>query len=209
MIYLDLTVLTEDPNRREDPQYTARRAKVRIDSVTGPFTEVEQSTSQRQLRPFSWYMGSRADINAFRAFLAERKGRLVPFWIPTWHHDLSLNAEALIATSEIVVDNINYTRHQFNDTETWRRHLAFIKIGSGVQFIKRIDGAIESTATEALTLNSALGEGLVPGDWMLSFLTLCRLETDDITLHWHSPTIAEAVFNVIELPNEMIPEPIA
>jgi hypothetical protein len=95
--YLGLTVLTEDPNRRDQPTHTADRSKVRIDSVTGPFTETEKAKAQKQKRPFSWYMETRAEIDLFRAFRAERKGKLVPFWLPTWHHDLVLSEDVLDA----------------------------------------------------------------------------------------------------------------
>lgn len=203
MIFLGTPVLTEDPNRRDDPTHTATRSKIRTDSITGPFSEVEKARVQQQVRPFSWFMGSRADIDAFRAFREERKGRLVPFWIPTWHHDVILAVDGIAANSSITVRNINYSRHMFAPPATWRRYLAFIKIGAGVQFIRRIDGAIEAGDVEDLTLDAALGTTLVVSQWMLSFLTLCRVESDDIMLHWHSPTTAEATFSVRELPLEM------
>lgn len=211
MIYLGLPVLLEDPNRREDPTHTARRSKLRVDSVTGPFTEVEKAKVQKQTRPFSWFMANRADIDAFRTFIDERKGRLVPFWIPTWHHDLRLAATGLSGSASLDILNINYSRHQFDATETWRRHLAFIKIGVGVQFIRRIDSAVENVdETETLGLSSATGIDIDPtkDQWMLSFLTMCRLESDVIPLHWHSPTTAEAVFNVVEIPQEMTAVPV-
>lgn len=208
MIYLGLTVLTEDPNRREDPSHTANRSKIRTDPITGPFTETEKGKAQRQVRPFSWYMEDRAAINDFRAFQAACKGRLTPFWVPTWHHDLVLASAGLPASASVEVENINYSRHQFNSVETWRRYVSFIKIGTGVQFIKRVDAAVEGLNTETLTLDSLLGIDLIPGQWMLSFLTMCRLESDDINLHWHSKTCAEAEFNVIELPQEMVPVPV-
>jgi hypothetical protein len=203
MIFLGLTVLTEDPNRRDDPTHTAERSKIRTDSVTGPFSELEKGFSQQQVRPFSWFMGSRADIDAFRAFREERKGRLVPFWIPTWHHDVILATAGIVGNSSITVRNINYTRHMFAPPTTWRRYLALIKIGSGIQYIKRIDAAVEGVDTEELTLDSPLAVNLPVSQWMLSFLTLCRVETDEISLHWHSPTSAEASFSVRELPLEM------
>lgn len=208
MIYLGLTVLTEDPNRRDDPTHTARRSKIRTDSVTGPFLETEKGASQRQSRPFSWFMENRAAIDEFRAFLDERKGRLVPFWVPTWHNDLILSTEGLPAAASLDVMNINYSRHQFHTLETWRRHLAFIQIGAGIQFIKRIDSAVEGTDTETIGLDSVTGVLLRPNEWMLSFLTLCRLTSDDTNLHWHSPTSAEAEFEVIELPQEMPQVPV-
>jgi hypothetical protein len=206
--YLGLTVLTEDPNRRDQPTHTADRSKVRIDSVTGPFSETEKGKAQKQHRPFSWYMETRAEIDLFRAFRAERKGKLVPFWLPTWHHDFVLAEDVLSTAGSVNVFNINYTRHQFDVNETWRRHLAFIKIGVGIQFIKRIDGSTEGINTELITFPDAVGVGMLANQWMLSFLTLCRLDQDEILLHWHSKNCAEAEFQVVELPQEMLAVPV-
>jgi hypothetical protein len=203
MIYLGLNVLTEDPNRRDEPTHTASRSKVRIDSITGPFTEVEKGAAQRQSRPFSWYMDSRQAINEYRDFLSAQKGRLVPFWIPTWHHDIRSAGDISGSSGVVDIEYIGYTRHQFNTNTTWRRHLAFIQIGVGVNQIRRIDASIELVGTEKLTLDAATGIDMPKDQWMLSFLTLCRLNTDSVTLHWHSPTVAEATFEVIELPQEM------
>jgi hypothetical protein len=44
--------------------------------------------------------------------------------------------------------------------------------------------------------------------WMLSFLTLCRLDQDEILLHWHGKECAEAEFVVVELPQEMLAVPV-
>lgn len=203
MIYNGLTVLTEDPNRRESPSHAANRSKVRIDSVTGPFTEVEKGKAQRQSRPFSWFMESRAAIDAFRAFRAERMGRLVPFWIPTWHHDLVLALDAPGNSGHIEVEAIGYSQHQFDATTTWRRHLALIQLGVGINQIRRVDGVLDLSLTEILTLDANTNVQMNVGYWMLSFLTLCRLDTDSVTMHWHGQTTAEATFNVIELPQEM------
>lgn len=178
MIYLGYDVLTEDPNRRTAPVHTVQRSKTRIDSLTGPFTEIVKGQSSRQVRPFSWYMATRAEIEAFRAFRRARLGRLVPFWVPTWQHDLRLALDVTDGDSTVTVKNVGYSRFLFDPTTTWRRYVAFIQIGVGVQFIRRIDSTVESTATEALTLEAPIVGALAKDYWMLSFLTLCRLNAD-------------------------------
>lgn len=208
MIYAGFTVLTEDPNRRDAVSQQSNRTKTRIDSGTGPFTEVSPASVGRAVRSFNWYLPDRAAIDAFRAFMDARAGRLVPFWIPTWHHDLQLAADVVTPLTALEVININYARYQFDPVETWRRHLAFIKVGAGIQFIRRIDGAVEHVTTETLTLDSAPASAMVKGQWMLSMLTLCRLELDSYKLVWHTRTIAECAFDVREIPQEMTAVPV-
>lgn len=203
MIYAGYDVLLEDPNRRDDPTHTVRRSKVRIDSLTGPFTEIVKGQSSRQVRPFSWFMESRAAINAFRSFRDARLGRLVPFWVPTWQNDLLLTADVADGADSLIVGNVGYSRFLFDPVTTWRRHVAFIKIGVGIQFVRRIDAAAEGAAVETVTLDSGVTGALAQTGWMLSFLTLCRLNTDLVSLHWHSRTVAEAEFEMIEVAQEM------
>jgi hypothetical protein len=203
VIYLGSTVLTVDPNRRDLVNQTFDRSKFRIDSATGPFTEYDKALIGRQLRTFNWYMGTRAAINDYKAFLAERQGRLVPFWVPTWHHDLVLAADIIVPSGSIDIQNIGYTRFLFDPLYTWRRYVAFIKIGSGIQYIRRINTAIENTDTETLTLDAAPTGPIVVDQWMLSFLTFCRLESDTVPMTWHTLTVAEAAFDMRELPQEM------
>jgi hypothetical protein len=203
MIYNGLTVLTEDPNRRDDPTDQYNISKVRQDSGTGPFGELLKGSANRPMRPFSWYMPDRPAINAFRAFLAERTGRLVPFYVPTWHHDLVMTTDPLVGDNFITVKNVGYNRLLFDAHKTYRRHLALIQNGVGIKYIRRIESVLETTTEERLTLDTALTENMVRGQWMVSFLTLCRLNSDEVALHWHSPTLAEAELQFIEVPLEL------
>lgn len=208
MIYAGFTVLTEDPNRRDAVTQQANRTKTRIDSQTGPFTEVSPAQAPRGVRTFNWFMPDRPSIDAFRAFMAERAGRFTPFWVPTWHHDLQLAGDVLSPASTLNVIDIGYSRYQFDSTQTWRRHLAFIQIGVGLQFIRRIDGAVEASPVETLTLDSATASAMLNGQWMLSLLTLCRLESDSYDLKWSGRNVAECSFDIREIPQEMTPVPV-
>lgn len=202
MIYLGYTVLTEDPNRRDSIQRTYQRSKYRIDSGTGPFTEIDKSGVSRPARPFNWYQPDRTSINAFKTFMAERVGMLVPFWSPTWHHDIRITGDLLLPTSTFDITNVGYTRYQFDPVKTYRRYVAFIQIGVGLQYIRKVINAVEGTDTETLTFDSATVGTLLRDQWMLSFLTFCRLDSDKYKVKWHTRTIAECQFNIREIPKE-------
>lgn len=203
MIYLGFPVLTEDPNRRDIPTHTLQLSKTRNDSVTGPFTEIVKGPVQQQVRPFSWFMGSRADVVAFEAFRDSCAGRLNPFWAPTWQHDLYLQTVVIAGTAVIPLVNTNYTKFFWDPVNKWRRYLAFVRIGTGISFLRRIDVATEDSAIqETITVDSAVPVNLIPGEWMLSFLTMCRLDTDVVVTHWHGPALAESVLTFRELPLE-------
>lgn len=203
MIYLGYTVLTEDPNRRDQVQRQFERSKFRIDSGTGQFSEIDKAGVSRPVRPFNWFMEDRTKINAFKAFMAERVGCLVPFWVPTWHNDLRMAADLVTPDVNIDVENIGYTRYQYDAVKTYRRYVAFIHIGSGLQYIRKIVNSVENVTTETITFDAAPLTGLPRDEWMLSFLTLCRLDVDEYKIKWHTRTVAECQFNMRELPQEM------
>lgn len=204
MIYLGIPVLTEDPNRRDVPTHALNRSKLRADSVTGAFIEVVRSPAQQQVRPFSWFIGSRADLAAFRAFRNGQLGRLNTIWVPTWQHDVFLAADIAGGAPLMTIKNTHYTRFFWDPAKTYRRYLAFIQIGTGISFIRKVINASEDSPTqETLTLDVGVPSLIGIGAYMVSFLTYCRLEDDTVTIHYHLPTLAEAVVNFRELPVEM------
>lgn len=204
MIYLGTTVLTEDPNRKEVPTHTLLLSKARNDSLTGAFSELVKAPVQQQTRPFNWFMGSRADIVAFETFRAARKGRLAPFWVPTWQHDLYLQSNIAAGDTILPMVNVGYTKYFWDADNRWRRYLAFIQIGTGINFIRRIDSATEDTGLqETIELDSGVPVNLVVGQWMLSYLTMCRLDSDVVVMKWLGENIAEAALTFRELPLEV------
>lgn len=204
MIYLGTTVLTEDPNRRDTPTHTQVLSKTRQVNTTGPFNEIVKGGSIQQLRPFSWFLGSRADVTTFETFRDTNKGRLGRFWVPTWQHDLLLITNVTAGASVIPLRNMGYTKYFWSPTKKFRRYLALIKMGQGIVYLRRIDSAVEDTALqETITLDTAVPVNMTVGEWMLSFLTMCRLDSDTVRTHWHSPTLAEAELTFRELPLEV------
>lgn len=203
MIYLGYPVLTEDPNRRDIPSHILQLAKKRVVSETGAFAEVVKGIAQQQVRPFSWFIGSRADYNNFADFRNMTMGRLSPFWVPTWQHDLILKEEVAALSTILPFQNIGYTRYFWDTTIKWRRYLAFIQIGTGISFIRQVNNAVESSAIqETLTIDSGVPVKLNLGEWMVSFLTFCRNESDTFETHWHGPALAEVALVFREIPLE-------
>lgn len=204
MIYLGTTVLTEDPNRRDPPSHTSLISKTRQVNTTGAFNETVKGAVNQQLRPFSWFLGSATDVGNLETFRTFCKGRLMPFWVPTWQHDLLLLADVVPGSIVLPLQNVGYTKFMWDPTQKDRRYLAFIKMGQGIVYTRRIDVAVEDSPTqETITLDSAIPVALVVGEWMLSYLTMCRMDSDAVAYHWHAPGIAEAELTFREIPLEV------
>lgn len=153
--------------------------------------------------PFSIVLETRARVSDWLLWLAYRRGRYAPFWMPTWRRDFSLTVAADASATELIVSDTGYVESGFL-TEA-RRHLAVIVAGGGAFTVypRRISDATDNgDGTETLTIDTALGVAL-DAHVVLSFLVLARLDDDSSTLHWHHPNLAVAEVRAVELPRQM------
>lgn len=118
----------------------------------------------------------------FRLFLHSLYGRQGTFWAPTYKKDLTQADTIGSADTDFQIENIKLAENMtFNSLRT---HLAFI-FPSGTVLYREITGIVESDEDiEIISIDSALGVQVEPGDCMISFLDLCRLASDSVRLDW-------------------------
>jgi hypothetical protein len=198
--YQGFEVLEIEPSATGERTIEYTRSIFRHDSRTGKLRAADRG-GVAVVRPggFIWLMEGRAEIQTYRDFIAARKGALVPFWVPTWQHDLQMATDLVSGNPNLSVVNIGYTKFMFPTPA--RRHLAFI-LADGTKYYRKVTAATEGTDTETLTLDSSIGVLVPAASTMVSFLTLCRLAVDDPELAWHTRDVAEAVLDFVELPQE-------
>lgn len=202
-VYQGFDVLEVEPSRPDEGvNETFTRSLQRLDSLTGKVRAVDRSgVPTVEWQPFQWFMDSRDAIQEFLDWRTARKGMLVPFWVPTWQHDLNLTQVTALGNPNVLVRNFGYTKFMFQHPA--RRHLAFLlSDGTGTKYYRKVVDSQESGADEQLTLDSALPVVIQPGSLMLSFFTLVRMSADDVPLTWHTKEFAEATLQFIELPKE-------
>lgn len=170
-----------------------------IDYETGKAWVDDLSGLAAQLKSWHWLFKTRAEIVAFRGWLAARAGRRVPFWSISQAVDMEVVLAIGSSDISITIRNIGYQR--FLDGRADRRHLAILTT-SGTTYYRRITGATEiDDDTEQLTLDSPFGVGLQPADIRsVRFMHLTRLETDAIEIEWHHLGVAEASTMLRSLP---------
>lgn len=195
--YLGFDVLEISPNARDPREDAFLRSVATFDPVLGRSVTRSRDAAPQGRRPLLWTCANRAEIVAFQAFLAARKGRLVPFWMPSRRQDLLLNQSVAAADPGIVIRATGYTRFMF--PVPGRRHLAFLAGGSWV--IRSVDSSAEGGASESLQLSSPLGVSL-PSSALVCHLLYCRLAADEVELIYHTDSIAEAQIDYLEIPRE-------
>lgn len=201
--YLGFDVLDlVEHNRREPLEERVHRSFALLETATGLRRADEHSRSASPLRLFLWTVFNRTEAKAARDFLDGRKGRAVPFWLPSYQKDLTLAQDAAAAATILTIEHVRYTQLLFGTTGA-RRHFALYRPGSGMVFHK-VTAATDpgDGLTETLSITPALASTFPKGTTLLSFLKLCRLEEDEVELTWLSRDHADVVIHCRELPNE-------
>lgn len=199
--YLGFNVLEVQPNRAKDPRRSFLRSLTKMDAGTGKTTVQDRAGISRSELEFDWFLDGRAEIAVLQAFLLARKGRAVPFWVPSWRHDLVLNQDAGDIDASITIKGTGFLKYQFPQAS--RQHLAFV-LQNGTFVYRKVTGATNpGNGTEVLTLNAALGTAVPAATTMVCFLHLVRLASDVVDVLWHHQNLAEASMRFTEVPREI------
>jgi len=201
--YRSLDVLDLEPNAAYANDTAYRRSLQRLDPGPGALLVIDRSgvaTLDAKAVPFM--LQSRAEISNFLTFLSNRKGRLNPFWFPTWQADLVLNAAASAGGTGISIVNTGYTRFQFPSVA--RRDLAIIFLdASAILYHRVITSAEVGGGLESLGLEHPLESNIDPSTVLISFLPCSRLAVDETPeFRWETTCVVEATLQIQSLPGD-------
>jgi len=202
--YLDYDVLELNYNRIAGIEERLRRKFVLLDPKTGKRTPDEQAPAPAGVRPFTWTAIGRPEITVMREFLAARKGRAVPFWLPSYQWDLELSEDALEDQSILSIRWVRYTQQMFGTTGA-RRHIAIWTLGDDTSMdYYRIDDADDplNYTTESITIDPVAVRDYPKETTVISFLKLCRLDSDRVGISYPNDRVADATIMCRELPLE-------
>ena len=197
--FLGYDVLEIQPNRISAKAKVSRLANT-LDNRSGRRTVDDRQNVPTRQMSFSWFNRSRAEVAVLTAFVAARKGRAVPFWVPTWQDDLVLAANAAIGATALYVEDCDYIAHQYSHLP--RKFLGLVSYDGTIQ-PRYVSGAgVTTPGQEDLTIHSALTAALTVGQCLISFLMLSRLKNDEVKITWHSASVATCTMDFVELPSE-------
>jgi hypothetical protein len=192
--YLGLDVLQLRPHRAKDLKESITRKVNRLDNGIGPVLLDPVCDHPTLGKSLNWLLHTRESIWAFRRWLQTRRGKTVPFNMPSWQQDIYLTQSIGASDVYIYIERQGYSENY--DMHPSRRDLAFIKRDN--TFInRRIVGAtVIDDSTERLELDNALGFDASQGNfWRISYLGTWRLEADAIELSWMSNRVVQIALN--------------
>jgi len=196
--YLGFDVLERRPNMREAPTDVSPRGLAIHDPGLGARDVKPKDSAPAFQRTHLWTAQGLQAIADLRAWLAARKGRVVPFWVSTLRQDLILAAPGSAADTTLTIEACGYAIFAYPHKA--RRHLALHL--PNTTLYRQVLTATDGGATETLGLDAPLGVALPLGT-LVSNLVLCRLDSDEIELVWHTDQLVETLLAFREVPEEV------
>ena len=192
MSFKSAPVWLQRPNRRRDVETEYQRLAEVLDFETG-ITAVDDTANRPFIcRSFDYLCRNRAEIAAFRGWLAARQGRFAAFWQPAWETSLVPTRKLLAGQTALTVASRGYALY-FNGLPE-RAEAAFLH-KTGQWHLRTIlgFGPGMSGEEEVMTLDQPFSFDARPEDWAaLYFLEKTRLDADQIELNWLTDSVVEA-----------------
>lgn len=197
--YLSLDVLELQSNARDEPSDGISRSLAIFDPGPGPMDVNARDDASQVSHQYQWTCWTRAMIRTMEDWLLARRGRAIPFWIPSWRQDLELVQDVGAVDSQITIRWIGYSVFYYGTTNV-RRHLMFWT--PGARYYRKITSAVDNgDGTETLGISSALGVTFGKAT-PLSFLLYCRLDSDEVEISYANDSVAECTLPYVEIPEE-------
>jgi len=204
--YLGLDLLDIAPSWNTPP---ADAPQARVEVVESPFGARFydfRDKAPRWNRKVLWHLFGQADAKVLREFLNARKGRTVPFWLPSWEADLTVSYNLGATVTGCRIHKIGYADSVF-PMGNMRRHVqiasdytSYVLPPLAPYYYRKITGSSSFDADEdVLFWSGGVTAGRRP---LISFLRLCRLADDVQRIEWTATGFAACALEAVELPEE-------
>ncbi|WLJ71134.1 hypothetical protein [Sphingomonas phage Carli] len=179
--YAALPVMMPPPNRSEQIDMNYIWSFFESDSMSG--RSYRRSDEKRSMiaQKHSWFLHGRAAKAAFRSLLYRLKGSLMPFWLPTFNHDLQMAVDTAPGASTLEIDAIGFS---YTGGPTSGREYIVIDTVTQGRIYRRVTGtAAAPNGRERLVVDAPFAGGLLRQNVnYISWIDTARLENDRLEL---------------------------
>jgi hypothetical protein len=147
-----------------------------------------------------YLLADRTSANDLIAFFDDKRGRLYPFWTPSWRAEVTLAAAVGATDDRITVASSDYFA-AWGDSGSFGRFL-FFWFPDASYACRRV---VSAPSPETLRLDQSLGLDVPEeeiGAVLISFLFPVRFDQDVLELHHHAVGRAEAELSFRSVPHE-------
>jgi len=193
--YGGVEVITAQPNWSGGLQHDNTQASEVIDNDTSWPVRFVTEGFARSVRAHRWLLGSKTEIDAFRAMLKRLNGRQKIVHLPSFSDDLPMAASASSGAIDIEVDVPNLG--QFI-TPTGPYRFIQVVLSNGTTKYHTITSVTSYLGHYRLGVSPALDYNIVLGQVQrVSFMPLFRLQNDEVSLQWLSDSVATAELSFV------------
>lgn len=181
-----LEVLLLQPDFASSPKLVGSQ---KTDSAEmGEAARIQSYPGDHPLHSFThrFNLTNRQDIATLEDFLYDRAGRWQPFWLPSWHGELSPVASILNGESQLSITPVNYAT-VYDPTTTNRArigHYIFLLNFAGDFLIRRVT-AVSGSSPEVLTLDSPVTSDFTLGRFAVGFVYCVSLLSDKLIFNFN------------------------
>ena len=168
-----------------------------IDMDIGPFSYTTPWPGNKQTYQLGRHGASVQDGYELRQFAQYMKGRQKSVWVPTLDNDFVMAEEISIGGTTIVVLDNEFTTYYNLSNNDMFLNLA-ITDGTVWYFREIIGLTLDESGNQVILLDSPLdvSKGFALGSLKISFMPLCRQESDTIEIEWITP---DEFYSIISL----------
>ena len=198
LTYSGQELYMKKPNWRSPISETSNSNVFISDYGFGAVQPESHSDFAEHSRRYAWLCKNRAEIALFMEFLARRKGRVVPVYMPSWDSDFELVRDAAGTENTLELRDNSYT-YDIGNHPAKNTLIALRKDGTYV--VCTVDYSIlNSEGNMELYMVSDLGSDLYMSDISrISYCDLRRMQSDTVKLVWHTGGVLEATLNFISV----------
>lgn len=180
-LYRSYPVFEDKPNETNDLTHSYERLMQQLDNKTGLTLQSDTAAAAFRFYQHSWLTAGRVQQAALRALFYALRGAQKAMWIPTHCSDLTIKADIPATTSTLDIQLCGYTRFSFN--QLGRTDIRLV-LRNGSVLYRRIVLAIElDSSTERLSVDSSFSSAILAADVvMISYISLCRLSNDSVSI---------------------------
>jgi len=191
-------VLDERPDYSEDQDSTWSRTLEVLDSLTGMMMVDDTTGFPIVRRTYTWLVSGLPAIDRWKKWAAARAGRLNALWLPSFMDDIEIIQDIQPSATAVTVRNGLNARYGAGMPN---RAAIRIETTGGQVFHRRVTGIAEISAdAEQIAMDSSLGVLVpVPNIRRAMWVSLARLESDAIEIHYETDSIAriQATFRIV------------
>jgi Phage conserved hypothetical protein BR0599 len=166
----------------------------------GTATPWKPTGQSRRKFSLSFYLSGLSIIGDFRRFVDRQRGRMIPFWVPTFANDFPIVYDGIACG----VTSITVQGSEFQTYYAAGAQAKFIALvtRSGKLECYGVTAVAASGSNTVLTLDRELDSALTASETICCPLLLCRFSDDSIDLTYESGDTISAIVGFTELPKE-------